>query len=239
MNINMKTILHQSNSRGHSNFGWLDSYHSFSFGRYYDPQRMGFGLLRVLNDDHVTGGAGFGTHPHDNMEIVSIPLWGNMAHKDSTGTNGVIKTGDVQIMSAGSGITHSEFNLSKDEDLKFLQIWVMPKERNIKPRYAQQSYDLNHNLNQWQTVVAPDKEQALWINQDAYFTMIKTDRVLQTSYQLKQAANGVYLFVIEGTLKVKEHQLNQRDALGIYEAEEVEMEISRDAYILAIEVPMG
>ncbi|WKN31240.1 pirin family protein [Porifericola rhodea] len=235
----MKTILHQSNNRGHSNFGWLDSYHSFSFGRYYDPQRMGFGVLRVLNDDHVTGGAGFGTHPHDNMEIVSIPLWGNMAHKDSTGTNGVIKTGDVQIMSAGSGITHSEFNLSKDKDLKFLQIWVMPKERNIKPRYAQQSYDLNYNLNQWQTVVAPDEEQALWINQDAYFTMIKTDRVLQTSYRLKQAANGVYLFVIEGMLKVKEHQLKQRDALGVYEAEEVEMEISKDAYILAIEVPMG
>jgi len=168
----MQTIFYPAPERGHVNFGWLDSHHSFSFGHWYDPAKVHFGALRVLNDDIVSGGGGFGTHPHDNMEIVSIPLKGSLAHKDSTGTDGIIRTGDVQIMSAGSGIRHSEFNHSKTEPTNFLQIWVFPKQRDIKPRYDQRRFDTKDRINKWQVVVSPDqKENALWINQDARFAL--------------------------------------------------------------------
>src|SRR6476646_4488477 len=165
----MKTVLHEANNRGKANFGWLDSKHSFSFGHWYDPEKINFGALRVLNDDIVLGGEGFGAHPHDNMEIVSIPLYGALKHKDSTGRNEIIKQFDVQIMSAGSGITHSEFNASETEAVNFLQIWIMPKKRNIEPRYEQKTFSPANRSNRFQTVVAPDDKDAVWINQDAWF----------------------------------------------------------------------
>lgn len=235
----MKTLLHKAQSRGHNNFGWLDTHHSFSFGRYFNPDRMGFGKLRVLNDDFVEAGAGFGTHPHDNMEIVSIPLRGAIEHQDSTGTKGVIRTGDVQIMSAGSGITHSEYNHSGSEKLNFLQLWVIPQKMNIKPRYDQKTYHISEAPNHWHTVVAPDKGEALWINQDAYFSLLKTDRDTELTYSLKSPQHGVYFFSIEGGFQVESQQLKQRDALGVYDTESVSLKIASDSFVLAVEVPMN
>jgi hypothetical protein len=233
----MKSILHTSDSRGRAQFGWLDSRHSFSFGRYFNPEKMGFGLLRVLNDDQVAGGAGFPTHPHDNMEIISIPLRGAIEHQDSTGTRGVIKTGDVQIMSAGSGITHSEYNHSADEQLNFLQIWIMPDKKNIQPRYDQKTFHPEEHPNQWITVVAPDDENALWINQDAYLHLIKTDKPLDTGLRTHRKHHGFYLFVIEGMVETAAYSLGRRDAAGFYEAEQLSMKLSENAYVLAIEIP--
>jgi redox-sensitive bicupin YhaK (pirin superfamily) len=167
----MNTVLHKANTRGHNSFGWLNSFHSFNFGHYYNPERMHFGALRVLNDDTVAAGMGFGKHPHDNMEIVSIPLSGDLHHQDSTGRNEIIRQHDVQIMSAGSGIAHSEMNANKDQQVKFLQIWVMPKGLNITPRYEQKSFKPEDRANQILTVVAPDNKDAVWINQDAWFSL--------------------------------------------------------------------
>jgi len=234
----MKHIIHPAQSRGNNNFGWLDSHHSFSFGRYFNPERMNFGKLRVLNDDFVEGGAGFGTHPHDNMEIVSIPLSGAIEHQDSTGTKGVIHTGDVQIMSAGSGITHSEYNHSPTEALNFLQLWVIPEKMNIKPRYEQKTFRIEEQPNQWHTVVAPDADDALWINQAAYFSLMKTDQAADVQYSLKKPEHGVYFFVIEGGFRTHEMELSKRDAVGIYDTEQVNMIVTAGSYILAVEVPM-
>jgi redox-sensitive bicupin YhaK (pirin superfamily) len=169
----MKTVLHTANSRGHANHGWLNSYHSFSFAGYHDADRIHFGALRVLNDDSVAAGMGFGKHPHDNMEIVSIPLLGDLHHKDSTGRDKIIRQGDVQIMSAGSGIAHSETNANKDKEVKFLQVWVFPKEKNIEPRYDQKSFNLDQQKDEIVTVVAPNNDNAVWINQDAWFSLAK------------------------------------------------------------------
>ena len=177
----MNNVLHLAATRGHANFGWLDSYHSFSFGHYYDPERVHFGALRVLNDDTVSAGMGFGKHPHDNMEIVSIPLSGDLHHKDSTGRDEIIREHDVQIMSAGSGIAHSEMNATRDKAVKFLQIWVMPKEQNIEPRYEQKSFKPENRVNQLLTVVAPDNEDAVWINQDAWFSLGNFTKDFSTS----------------------------------------------------------
>lgn len=235
----MKSLLYPSASRGHNNFGWLDSYHSFSFGRYFNQERMNFGKLRVLNDDLVSGGAGFGTHPHDNMEIVSIPLKGAIEHKDSTGTKGIIHTGDVQIMSAGSGLTHSEYNHSKKEVLNFLQLWVIPKEMNIKPRYEQKMFTIEKTPNHWHTVVAPDREEALWINQDAYFSLLKTDQDSSVKYTLNEPAHGVYFFVIEGKAASQDFSLNRRDAAAVFETDSVILDISTGSYLLAVEVPLN
>ncbi len=237
--MNMKMDIHKANSRGHANHGWLNSYHSFSFAHYHNPQRMGFGLLRVLNDDVVAGGAGFGTHPHDNMEIVSIPLKGALAHSDSTGTEGIIKTNDVQIMSAGSGLTHSEYNASKNEEVNFLQIWVFPKEKNITPRYEQKTYSPENRLNKWQTVVAPDNGEALWINQDSWFSLGKFEKGASTNYKLNKSNNGMYLFIIEGSIKINNEILEKRDALAISGGEDIQIEILEDAELLMIEVPMS
>ncbi len=231
--------MHKSHTRGHVNYGWLDSHHSFSFGRYYDPDREQFGKLRVLNDDIVVGGAGFGTHPHNNMEIVSIPLQGAIEHQDSMGTRGVIQTGDVQIMSAGSGITHSEYNQSATEAVNFLQIWVLPRQKNIKPRYAQKSYDLGQSLNQWNTVVAPDHPDALRINQDAYFQLATLEKGKTLSYELKNFQHGVYLFVIEGRIKVGDITLDKRDGAGFYDLQHLTVESEEKTYLLLIEVPMA
>ncbi|ULQ55029.1 pirin family protein [Flavihumibacter rivuli] len=235
----MKTIFHPAADRGHANFGWLDSYHSFSFGRWYNPEKVHFGALRVLNDDIVIGGAGFGTHPHDNMEIVSIPLSGALAHKDSTGTDGLINTGDVQIMSAGSGIQHSEFNASKTDPVNFLQVWVFPKLANIKPRYDQKTYNVEDRKNKWQVVVSPDeKDGALWINQDSLFNLADLQVGKSLEYQPRFNGNGVYFFVIEGEVEIAGQTLQKRDAVGVWDTNAMEVAAKTDARILAIEVPM-
>ncbi len=235
----MKTVLHLAATRGHANFGWLDSYHSFSFGHYYDPERVHFGALRVLNDDTVSAGMGFGKHPHDNMEIVSIPLSGDLHHNDSTGRNEIIREHDVQIMSAGSGIAHSEMNANKDKPVKFLQIWVMPKEQNIEPRYEQKSFKPENRVNQLLTVVAPDNKDAVWINQDAWFSLGNFTKDFSTNYQLNKTGNGVYIFVLEGSLEINGQSIATRDGLGISDVETIDIKASRDAQILLIEIPMS
>lgn len=235
----MEILLHKSDSRGTASFGWLHSRHTFSFGHYFDPDRIQFGALRVLNDDIVQPGQGFGTHPHDNMEIVSIPLQGALAHKDSTGNEEVINTGEVQIMSAGTGLTHSEYNHSSTEKVNFLQIWVLPKERNIKPRYDQRVYREEDRINKWQTVVAPDQEEALWINQDAWFNLTQLQRDRSVKYPLHKENSGVYLFIIDGSIEVEGTEYHKRDGLGISETDQVAIKASSDASLLLIEVPMN
>ena len=235
----MKTILYPAKERGHVNLGWLDSFHSFSFGQYHDPKKIHFGALRVVNDDSIKGGGGFGTHPHENMEIVTIPLKGKLAHKDSTGNEGIISTGDVQMMSAGTGIRHSEFNASPSEDAKLLQIWVFPKLKNIKPVYGQKTFDLNGRKNKWQVVVSPDTtEMGLQINQDARFSMIDLEAGNSIQYHMKWESSGLYLFVIEGAIELDGLSLSRRDALCISDAEQVHIDAIADAQLLAIEIPM-
>ena len=234
----MKTILHKSNARGHANHGWLNSYHSFSFAGYYDPARMHFGALRVLNDDTVKAGMGFGKHPHDNMEIVSIPLYGDLHHKDSTGRDKIIRQHDVQIMSAGSGIAHSETNANHDKDVKFLQIWVMPKEHNIEPRYDQKSFLPEDRLNKILTVVAPDDVNAVWINQDAWFSLANLSKGFVVEYPVHKKNNGVYAFVIKGDVTINGISLNERDGLGISETDILHITADSDAELLLIDIPM-
>lgn len=235
----MKTIIHTAESRGQANFGWLNSRHTFSFGQYYHPDRVHFGMLRVLNDDIVKGGAGFPTHPHDNMEIISIPLSGALAHKDSTGNEKVIKTGEVQIMSAGSGLTHSEYNASKEDEVNFLQIWVFPKEKDIHPRYDQKLFDATKRKNQLQVVVAPDDQNALWINQEAWFSLADLESGRTLAYETHQSGNGVYVFVIEGEIDLEKSTLGKRDAIGIWEAGEFSLTAKKEAKLLFIEIPMN
>lgn len=235
----MKTVLHKAETRGHANHGWLDSHHTFSFANYYDPARIQFGALRVLNDDQVAGGRGFGEHPHDNMEIISIPLSGDLEHKDSMGNKTVIRQGDVQIMSAGTGIQHSEYNKNKDEKVNFLQIWVFPKERNIEPRYDQKTFTPGGRVNKLQEVVTPAKDsEGVWINQDAWFHLGNLKKDFKTSYEVKKKGNGVYVFVLEGDVTIEGQPLNKRDGLGIWEADKLDIEVKRDAEILLMEVPM-
>ena len=234
----MKTILHKANTRGHASFGWLNSYHTFSFGHYYNPERIHFGALRVLNDDTVKGGMGFSKHPHDNMEIVSIPLSGDLHHKDTTGRDEIIRQHDVQIMSAGSGIAHSETNANHDKEVKFLQIWVFPKEKNIEPRYQQKSFKPEDRLNQVLAVVAPDDEQAVWINQDAWFSLANLEAGVEKTYQIKRKENGVYAFVIGGQVTINGEQLDARDGLGIWETDTINITANNNAEILLIDVPM-
>ncbi len=234
----MKTILHEANSRGHNSLGWLNAYHSFSFGQYYNPERMGFGTLRVLNDDTINAGMGFGKHPHDNMEIVTIPLTGALHHKDSTGRDEIIRQHDVQIMSAGSGIAHSEINANKDQELKLLQIWVLPKEKNIEPRYQQKSFKPANRLNQILTVVAPDDEQAVWINQDAWFSLASLLEGTEKEYMVRQQNNGVYVFIIEGIATINGIALSKRDALGIWETEKLSIKAEANTEILLIDIPI-
>ncbi|MHA7099179.1 pirin family protein [Roseivirga pacifica] len=235
----MKTVVHTADSRGYANHGWLKSRHTFSFAGYYDPERVHFGALRVLNDDEVAAGQGFGTHPHDNMEIVSIPLFGDLEHKDSTGRHKVIKQGDVQIMSAGTGIQHSEYNHNADQDVHFLQIWVFPKERGIEPRYEQKSYSAEDRMNKWQTVVSPEGGEALWINQDAYFSLANLDAGETLRYKTNKAGNGVYLFVLNGEVTAAGEKLDTRDAVGVSETDRFEVKAGSYAEVLAIEVPMA
>jgi redox-sensitive bicupin YhaK (pirin superfamily) len=234
----MNQNFYPHSERGHANFGWLDSYHSFSFGNYYHPDKTNFGALRVLNDDVVEASMGFGTHPHDNMEIISIPLFGELAHKDSTGTNGVILTGDVQIMSAGSGIRHSEFNHSPEKKVNFLQVWILPKERNITPRYEQKTFSQIGRKNKWQTVVSPKDSNAVWINQNAIFSFATLDPSQSLKYNPHSKGQGIYLFLISGKIKVNDQVLERRDALGIWNTDEIEITANVVSEILCIEVPM-
>lgn len=235
----MKTTLHKANSRGNADHGWLNSHHTFSFASYHDPERVRFGLLRVLNDDIVQPGEGFGTHPHDNMEIISIPLKGALAHKDSTGNEHVINTGDVQIMSAGSGLYHSEYNASKKDEVNFLQIWVFPKERDIEPRYDQKSYNAEKIKNKFQLVVSPEKDNgSLWINQDAYFSLVNLEKGKDISYNINKKGNSVYLFLLEGSITSAGEKLDKRDGLGIEDIDEVTITANENSELLVIEVPM-
>lgn len=215
----MKTVFHAANSRGHANHGWLDSYHSFSFAGYYNPDRVHFGALRVLNDDVVAGGAGFGTHPHEDMEIISIPLRGALEHKDTLGTGSVIHTGDVQVMSAGTGIQHSEYNPSKTEEVNFLQVWVFPRQKGVKPRYDQRRFEPTARANAWQTLVEPAGKAGLMIHQDAWFHRADLKADTSLAYPLQASQNGVYFFLLHGRVQIGAHTLDKRDALGVWETQ--------------------
>lgn len=232
------TVVHKANTRGHANHGWLDSHHTFSFANYYNPDRMNFGALRVLNDDVVAAARGFGMHPHDNMEIVSIPLHGDLHHKDTTGRDKIIRSGDVQIMSAGTGIRHSEMNNNRDKQVKFLQLWVFPKQRNIAPRYEQKTFEIADRTNKFQTVVSPKDDDALWINQDAYFSLGNIEKGKKVTYHIQHNGNGVYAFIISGDAKIANQDLNTRDGFGIWNTDKFEVEATSDAEILLVEVPM-
>jgi quercetin 2,3-dioxygenase len=236
----MKTLIHPAATRGHANHGWLDSHHTFSFGHYYDPSRIQFGALRVLNDDIVDGGMGFGTHPHDNMEIISIPLKGDLEHKDSMGNKGVIAQNDVQIMSAGTGIQHSEYNRNKDRKVNFLQIWVFPKEKNIAPRYEQKTFDPGNRVNKLQQIVSPEKnDEGVWINQDAWFYLGSLKKDFSTTYLVKKKDNGSYIFVLEGEVTVAGKKLSKRDGLEVWDTEDFLIEAGTDAEILVMDIPMN
>jgi hypothetical protein len=237
---NMNTVLHKAATRGHANHGWLDTSHTFSFAHYYNPSRMHFGMLRVLNDDFVDGGMGFGTHPHDNMEIISIPLSGDLEHKDSMGNVAVIKQNDVQIMSAGTGIYHSEYNRNKDKKVNFLQIWVFPKERNITPRYDQITFNPEDRVNKLQQIVSPSREdEGVLINQDAWFHLGNLKKGYATEYTIKQKGNGVYAFLIEGDVTINGQSLNKRDGYGVWDTDKLSIAADSDAELLLIEVPMN
>lgn len=232
--------FHKADTRGHANLNWLNSYHTFSFSSYHDPDRMNFGALRVLNDDTVAKSMGFGTHSHENMEIISIPLSGDLEHKDSMGNSTVIKSGDIQVMSAGSGIKHSEYNHSKDQVVKFLQIWIIPNQRNTTPRYDQITLNPIDSKNKLQQILSPNPDdEGVWIYQDAWFHLGSFDNNFETTYTLKKEGNGVYFFVINGSFTVNDHTLNSRDGLGIWDINQLDIKSnSEDARLLIMEVPM-
>lgn len=234
-------VLHKAESRGKANLGWLNSYHTFSFSHYFNKDRMNFGALRVLNDDTVSGGQGFGTHPHQNMEIISIPLSGEMEHMDSMKNVQRIKSGDVQVMSAGTGITHSEYNKNKDEELKFLQIWVIPNQMNVTPRYDQISLKTEDRKNKFQQILSPNKnDEGVWIHQNAWFNLGTFDINKTSSYKVhNKESNGVYAFVIKGKANINGIELEKRDGLGIWDIESLQINSKEnDTEILLMEVPM-
>jgi redox-sensitive bicupin YhaK (pirin superfamily) len=236
----MKTILHKAASRGDANHGWLHSRHTFSFANYYNPERMHFGVLRVLNDDIVKGGEGFGMHPHDNMEIISIPLEGDLEHKDNMGNYAIIKHGDVQVMSAGSGVFHSEYNKNKDTDVNFLQIWVLPNKKNVKPRYDQIIIKDIVKENEFYQILSPNTDdQGVWIYQQAWFHLGNFKKGHEETYHFKKSENGVYIFILEGEADVEGQLLEKRDGYGIWDAVQVHVKAIKDARILLMEVPMN
>lgn len=233
------SVLHKANTRGNANLGWLNSYHTFSFSNYYDPNRMNFGVLRVLNDDTVAAGMGFGTHPHQNMEIISIPLEGDLEHQDSMGNKTVIKNGDIQVMSAGTGIQHSEYNKNKDSQVKFLQIWVIPNQQNVTPRYGQIALNPEDRKNKLQQILSPNPEDdGVWIHQDAWFHLGHFEENFATSYTIKKKGNGLYAFVLKGNLTINGQELNARDGFGLWNIDTVDIKASSDAEVLLMEVPM-
>lgn len=234
------TTLHRAGTRGHADHGWLKSHHTFSFAGYHDPARMHFGVLRVLNDDTVAPGMGFGTHPHQNMEIISIPLQGDLEHKDSMGNTTVIRQGDLQVMSAGRGVRHSEFNRSRDVPVKFLQIWVFPNKHNVEPRYDQITLDPGRQHNRLQQVLSPDPDdEGVWIHQDAWFHLGRFDAGFRTTYQRRRPGNGVYAFVIKGAFSVNGVDLQERDGLGLEGTDSLGIAaLSGGAQLLLMDVPM-
>jgi redox-sensitive bicupin YhaK (pirin superfamily) len=237
--IMKNAVYHAANTRGKADHGWLKANHSFSFANYYNPERMQFGALRVLNDDFIEGGAGFGTHPHDNMEIITIPLEGDLEHKDNMGNQGVIASGEVQVMSAGTGIYHSEYNHNKDKHAKLLQIWVFPNQNNVKPRYEQMKFDMAKAKNQWMQLVSPSPEDdGLWIYQNAWFSQTKLDKDVSLNYTMKAKNNGAYIFVIEGAVQIGNQILNQRDGYGIWDIDQFEIiALQENANVLVMDVP--
>lgn len=236
----MKTVLHKADTRGHADHGWLNAYHTFSFASYHDPSRVHFGALRVLNDDTVSGGMGFGFHPHDNMEIITIPLAGQLEHKDSMGNTGVISKGEVQVMSAGTGIQHSEKNRNSHEQVKLLQIWVFPDKKNVTPRYDQKAFDLESSKNKLVNVVSPmGQKEGLNIHQNAWFHLARLDKDANISYELKDKKNGVYVFVIDGDITINGQSMNRRDGLGISETDKLDIQSGSEAEVLLMEVPMN
>ena len=235
-----KYTLHTADSRGKANHGWPNSHHTFSFANYYNPERMHFGVLRVLNDDEVQPGMGFGTHPHNDMEIISIPLEGDLRHRDSMGTDGIIKQGDIQVMSAGTGIQHSEMNANRDQLVKFLQIWIFPREKGVAPRYDQVTMAPSAREGQFQQVLSPNAEdEGVWIHQDAWFHLGTFEVGAQTAYRVKKEGNGIYAFIINGSATIDGQELGHRDGLGIEGAEEIAVTSHTDGTeVLLMEVPM-
>ena len=233
-------VLHRANTRGLAAHGWLDSHQTFSFANYYNPDRMHFGVLRVLNDDRIDASKGFGRHPHDNMEIISIPLEGDLEHKDSLGNTAVIRAGDIQVMSAGTGVFHSEYNKNDDREARFLQIWVFPRQRNVEPRYDQLTLDINARKNKLQQILSPNPgDEGVWIHQDAWFHMGRFDKDISVDYSLKKKDNGIYVFVINGSVQIDDVTLDKRDGLGIWNISGLSMQsLSNDTELLIMEIPM-
>lgn len=232
-------VVHKANTRGNANHGWLQSFHTFSFANYFNPERMNFGVLRVLNDDTVSGGMGFGKHPHQDMEIISIPLEGDLEHQDSMGNKTVIRNGDIQVMSAGTGVQHSEYNKNQDEAVKFLQIWVIPNKRGVQPRYDQITLQQEDRHNTLQQILSPNADDAgVWIHQDAWFHLGKLDSNFETDYTFKKEGNGLYVFVLNGDVTVNGHALNKRDGFGIWNVDNVSIKADSAAEVLLMEVPM-
>ena len=235
----MKKAFHAANTRGNANHGWLNANHSFSFANYHNPERMNFGALRVLNDDTIAAGMGFGTHPHENMEIITIPLEGDLEHKDSMGNIGVINEGEIQVMSAGTGVNHSEYNKNADQAVKVLQLWVFPKKQNVTPRYDQMSVRDLKKPNDFYQVLSPNSEDAgMWVHQDTWFHLGEFDVEKSLDYTLKKPGNGVYVFVIEGSFNVEGENLKKRDAIGIWETETINFTVQSESKVLLVEVPM-
>lgn len=235
----MKKTIHKADSRGFANHGWLQSYHTFSFASYQNPERMNFGMLRVFNDDVVQPKMGFGTHPHRNMEIISIPITGALSHKDSMDNKRAIEVGEVQVMSAGTGVTHSEFNDSKTKESNFLQLWIIPEKQEVEPFYDQKMFDTADRKNKFQTLVSPRDKQvegSLPIHQQAYISMIDLDEGVATEYQFK---NGAYFFLIDGEVQIADEILENRDAIGITETESVAINATKNSKLLVVDVPMS
>ena len=232
-------VLHPANSRGFADHGWLNSRHTFSFATYHNPERVHFGALRVINDDSVAAGGGFGTHPHQDMEIISIPLTGDLRHRDSMGNEGVIRHGDVQVMSAGTGIRHSEMNANADRAVQFLQIWVFPRENGVTPRYGQLRIADGKRKNEFQQILSPNPDDAgVWIHQDAWFHLGKFEAGKSDTYEFKKKGNGLYVFVLEGQVEVEGQVLDRRDGLGVWDADQLTVKASADSEVLLMEVPM-
>lgn len=238
--ITMNSVLHKANTRGNANHGWLKANHSFSFANYYNPERMHFGVLRVLNDDTIAPGRGFGTHPHDNMEIITIPLEGDLKHEDNMGNGTVIKNGDIQVMSAGTGITHSEFNANNNSEVKLLQIWLFPNKKNVEPRYDQIEIKSISKTNEFNQILSPFKDdQGVWIHQNAWFQLGSFDKSTAIDYNIKKETNGLYVFMIEGQAKVNDQDLYLRDGYGLWNTEEIKIQAEKGSKILMMDVPMS
>lgn len=234
------TVFYQANTRGNANHGWLNAHHTFSFAGYHNPERMHFGVIRVLNDDIVSGGMGFGTHPHDNMEIITIPLQGDLAHKDSMGNAEVIRSGDIQVMSAGTGISHSEYNANKDKAVNLFQIWLFPNKRDVTPRYDQMTLNVADRHNKLQQILSPNSEdEGVWIHQDAWFSMGTFDKDFVTDYTIKRAENGVYAMIVKGDFTINGQVMHARDGFGVWNVDAINITAnSQDAEILLMDVPM-